>query len=68
MTKLERILTEMGWTQRDLQRAIENKFGVKIGDDRISKLYTGRLKDIKMKTAKMIASTLNVTIDEICEM
>jgi DNA-binding Xre family transcriptional regulator len=67
MTKIAKILTDRGMTQRDLQRAIMAKFDVFIGDDRISKLYNGKLINYHLKTAKMIADTLEVTIDDISE-
>lgn len=66
-TKIARILKERGMTQRDLQRAIFNEHGVKFGDDRISKICTGRLKNYHTNTAIIIASTLNVTVDDILE-
>ena len=67
MTKLAAILTERGMTQSDLQRAIVLKFDFKIGDDRISKLYNGKVKNYQLRTAKIIAETLGVTIDDISE-
>jgi hypothetical protein len=67
MTKLYLILIEKGMTQRDLQREIWNTQGVHIGDDRISKMVNGILTNYHIKTAKLIADTLNVTIDEIVE-
>ena len=54
-------------TQRDLQRAIQERFGVKLGDDRISKMVSGKLKNYHIHTAKMIAETLDVSIDDIVE-
>jgi hypothetical protein len=54
-------------SQRDLQRAIYNQFGVFIGDDRISKMVNGVLTNYHIKTAKLIAETLNVNIDDIVE-
>lgn len=67
MTKLANILKERDLTQRDLQRAIQLKYGVKIGDDRISKLYNGKLVNYHLKTATMIAETLGVSVDQINE-
>jgi DNA-binding Xre family transcriptional regulator len=67
MTKLANILNERGMTQRDLQRAIVLKFDFKIGDDRISKLYNGKVKNYQLRTAKIIAETLGVKIDDISE-
>jgi hypothetical protein len=67
MTKLAIILAQYGMSQRDLQRAIYNQFKVKIGDDRISKMCNGILTNYHVQTAKMIAETLNVSVDEIIE-
>jgi DNA-binding Xre family transcriptional regulator len=65
MTKLAKILNERGMSQRDLQRAIFAKFGIKIGDDRISKMTTGKLKNYNLKTALMISESLDVTLNDI---
>ena len=65
MTKLQQLLIEKEMTQRDLQRAILNKQNVFIGDDRISKLVNGIQKNVTMKTAKLVADTLGVKIDDI---
>ena len=67
MTKLANILQEKKMLQRDLQRAIIEKFGIKLGDDRISKLVNGKLKNYHIKTAKIIADTLGCTVDDIIE-
>lgn len=67
MTKLARILIDKKMTQRDLQRAIKQKHGITLGDDRISKMVTGRLTNYHIQTAKVIADTLEVTIDNIVE-
>lgn len=67
MTKISKILTDRGMSQRDLQRAIKAKFGVHLGDDRISRLYTGKTQNYHLITAKMIADVLCVTIDDITE-
>jgi DNA-binding Xre family transcriptional regulator len=66
-TKIAKLLEEKKMSQRDLQRAIIDMFGVKIGDDRISKICTGRLKNYHTNTAVMLAMTLNVKVDEILE-
>jgi hypothetical protein len=55
-------------TQRDLQRLIEESQGVFLGDDRISKMVSGKLINIHLRTAKLIADTLEVTIDDICDL
>jgi DNA-binding Xre family transcriptional regulator len=65
MTKLQQLLIDKEMTQRDLQRAILEKQNVFIGDDRISKLVNGVQKNVTMKTAKLVADTLGVKIDDI---
>jgi DNA-binding Xre family transcriptional regulator len=67
MTKLAMILIDKGMTQRDLQRAIKQKYGITLGDDRISKMVTGKLTNYHVSTAKIIADTLEVTIDDIVQ-
>lgn len=67
MTKLQKILEEKEMSQRDLQRAIYEKYGIVLGDDRISKMVTGRLTNYHVKTAKILAQTLNVSLDTIVE-
>jgi DNA-binding Xre family transcriptional regulator len=67
MTKLANILIEKKMLQRDLQRAIIEKFGIKLGDDRISRLVNGKMKNYHIKTAKIIADTLGCTVDDIIE-
>ena len=67
MTKLANILESKGMSQRDLQRAIQDRYGVKIGDDRISKIFTGRMKNYQLKTALLIATTLEVSVDDLIE-
>jgi transcriptional regulator with XRE-family HTH domain len=67
MTKLARILTQRGMSQRDLQRAIKEMHFVHLGDDRISKMVNGILTNYQIKTARMIAETLNVSLDDIVE-
>jgi len=67
MTKLAKLLSEREMTQRDFQRAIMQKHNIKLGDDRISKMVSGKHTNYHMNTAKIIASTLGVTIDDIVE-
>lgn len=67
MTKLATILAERGMSQRDLQRAIKNHHGFKLGDDRISKMVSGKQKNYHIQTAKILAETLEVKIDDIIE-
>ena len=67
MTKLAKILINKNMSQRDLQRAIYDKFELFIGDDRISKMVNGVLTNYHINTAKIIAETLEVKIDDIVE-
>ena len=67
MTKLQIVLQEKNMSQRDLQRAVFNRFGIHLGDDRISRMVTGRVTNYSLKTARLIADTLEVTIDTIVE-
>jgi DNA-binding Xre family transcriptional regulator len=68
MTKLEQILSERNLSQGDLIRMIKKRSGFKIGRDRVSKIYTGRLTNYTMVTAVIISEALGVTIDEIVEL
>jgi DNA-binding Xre family transcriptional regulator len=67
MTKLAKILSHKGMSQRDLQRAVKFKYDVHLGDDRISRLVNGILTNYHIKTAKIIAETLEVKVDDIIE-
>ena len=66
-TKISKILKLKQMSQRDLQRAIQAEFGYKIGDDRISMICTGRLRNYHTNTAVIIAQTLGVKVDDILE-
>lgn len=69
MTKIAFILRIKQMSQRDLHNAILNKFNVHIGEDRISKIVKGKIKieNLQLRTAKMIADTLEVNIDDFVE-
>jgi DNA-binding Xre family transcriptional regulator len=54
-------------TNRDLRNAIYEKHGIVIGEDRISKMVNGKLTNIHVNTAKIIADTLGVMIDDVVE-
>lgn len=66
-TKLGKLLDERNITQADFRRLIEDKTGVVIGADRISKMVTGRLQNYSLYTARVISESLGVTIDDIVE-
>lgn len=68
MTKISVILIQKGMTQRDLQRAILDKFSVKYGDDRISRIVNGKVRNYSVLTAKILADTLEVKIDDIVDL
>lgn len=65
MTKLAKILSEKEMTYRDFQIAIYEKTGYYLAFDRISKLVNGKQTDLLVSTAKHIADTLDVKIDDI---
>jgi DNA-binding Xre family transcriptional regulator len=67
MTKLYLILNNRKMSQRDLQRAIQLKHNILIGDDRISKMVNGVLTNYHTNTAQIIADTLELKIDDIIE-
>ena len=67
MTKLARLLDEREMSQRELYEAIIEKFGIEIGRDRLSRLYTGSHKNPNINTVKIIAQTLSVSLDDIVE-
>ena len=68
MTKLAEALIKKKMSQRDLQRAIQNKFNVKIGDDRISKMSSGRLSNYNIKTCiQVITNTYYNNNDKILD-
>jgi hypothetical protein len=67
MTKLATILNERGMSQRDLQKAIKTKHNVFLGDDRISRLVNGIIRNYHTNTCKIIADTLDVKMDDIIE-
>jgi DNA-binding Xre family transcriptional regulator len=67
MTKLAVILAERGMTQKDLKQEILTQYGFEIGKDRISKMVSGKLTNYHVQTAKLVADTLKVKVDDIIE-
>lgn len=67
MTKLQNILTEKGMSQRDLRNAIKTKHNILLGEDRISRLVNGIIRNYHTNTCKIIADTLGVKMDDIIE-
>jgi len=66
-TKLSLILISRGMSQQDLIDKIKEVSGKTIGRDRISKIVSGKLRDYMISTARIIASSLDLTIEEIVE-
>ena len=67
-TKLQKLLIDMGISQTDLFYLIEYKTGKTIGLDRISNIVNGKQKNYNIATAKAIADTIGVTINDIIEL
>lgn len=67
MTKLAKLLSERGMEQKELQARILEKHNVVLGRDRICKMVKGNLTNYHIKTAKLIADTLDVRIDDIVD-
>lgn len=66
-TKLQKILIDNGITQTDLYYLIELKTGKTIGMDRISNIVNGKQKNFNISTAKAIADTIGVTLNDIID-
>ena len=67
MTKIEKMLKLKGMKQADLIRRIERDTGEKIGRDRMSRICRGQIKNYTMKTADIIAKSLECSINDILE-
>jgi hypothetical protein len=67
MTKLAKILSERNIEQKELQGMIIVKHNVVLGRDRICKMVNGVLTNYHIKTAKLIADTLDVGLDDIVD-
>jgi hypothetical protein len=65
MTKLAKILSDRQMTYKDFQISVFEKTGYYLGFDRISKIVNGKQNDILLSTAKHIADTLDLKIDDI---
>jgi len=64
-TKLSKILSDKKMTYRDFQINLYEKTGYYMAFDRISRLVNGKQKDILLSTAKKIADSLEIKLDEI---
>lgn len=65
MTKLAKILEDKKMTYRDFQMTVYEKTGYYIGFDRISRIVNGKQPDIMLSTAKKIAESLDVKLEDI---
>jgi len=66
-TKLQKLLMDMGISQTDLYYLIEYKTGKTIGMDRICKIVNGKQTNYNISTAKTIAETIGVTLNDIID-
>jgi transcriptional regulator with XRE-family HTH domain len=66
-TKLQRLLIQRGLSQSDLQKKVHSKTGIKIEPYRVSKIVNGSITNYFTDTARAIATTLEVSIEEILE-
>lgn len=67
MTKIQAILKEREITPTQFQKLLLQKSKSKMGLCRISKLIHGKLTNYTIKTAKAIANSLDVTINDIVD-
>ena len=66
-TKLQRILIDKKIKQCDLIKIIKENTGFEFGKDKISRICSGKIKNVTIETAVMICEALNVKIDDIVE-
>lgn len=66
-TKLQKLLIQRGLSQSDLQKRVHSKTGIKIEPYRVSKIVNGTITNYFTETARAIAKTLEVSIEEILE-
>lgn len=67
-TKLKAILTERGLTIRDLSKLIaDSNDGKTVTYYILLEIIDGRRQGYNLKTAKMIAKALNVTLNDIVD-
>ena len=67
MTKLHKILIRRGMTQTELAARVKEVTGVNIELYRMSKIVNGQMTNYFTSTAKAIAQTLQVPIEDILE-
>jgi len=66
VTKINKILIERGLTQTDLYELIRSN-GNEIGKDRINRIVNGKLTNYHTNTAKILATALGVSLDDIVD-
>ena len=67
MTKIQAILKEREITPTQFQKLLIKKGNAKMGLCRISKLIHGKITNYTIKTAKSIAKSLDVTLNDIVD-
>ena len=65
MTKLQKLLIQKNMLQSDLIRAIKEKHNIDFDKANLSRIVCGIKTNYTLETARIIASSLDVTIDEI---
>ena len=66
VTKINKILIERGLTQTDWYELIKAN-GNEIGKDRINRIVNGKLTNYHTNTAKILATALDVSLDDIVD-
>lgn len=66
-TKLQSLMDERGIIQAALAGMIYEKYGIEFGAYRISKMATGRLINVPVKTLVLLADVLEVPVGELIE-
>lgn len=61
------LLEDIGLSQSDLYYMIIDRTGKTIGMDRISKMVNGKLTNYSIETAKTLAKTLEVGVEDIID-
>lgn len=67
LTKLAKLLVLRGMTQQELYDLVKERTGQEIQLYRISNMVTGKLKNYKVSTARLMAQALQVPTDAIIE-
>jgi DNA-binding Xre family transcriptional regulator len=67
MTKLQQLLIEKKMLQSDLIRTIKEKHNIDFDKANLSRIVCGVKTNYTLETARVIATSLDVTVDEIIE-